>query len=122
MSDKHFKKISRFLDKVAVDVTIWVGSVQSLIIHTIVFSSFFLLKLVGVSLDTILLALTTVVSLEAIYLAILIQMTVNKEGDATRELDKNLQHIHKELGHLGDHVEDLSETIEGKDESYNIFE
>lgn len=59
----------------------WVGSWQSLVIHTVIFVGIFALLLIGVPLDTILLILTTSVSLEAIYLAIFIQMGINEQAE-----------------------------------------
>ncbi len=65
------------LDRITNKATIWVGSTASIILHTLFFVIIFVLVMFGVSLDTVLLVLTTVVSLEAIYLAIFIQRSVN---------------------------------------------
>lgn len=70
----------------------WVGSVPSIIFHTVVFIVSFVLPILGiVSIGTVLLAVTTIVSLEAIYLQIFIQMTMNKH-------DADINVIHKHLG------------------------
>ncbi|STD03320.1 DUF1003 domain-containing protein [Chryseobacterium carnipullorum] len=67
------------LEKIANGITWWVGSIPSLIVHTLFFITSFLLPMLNlVEFDKMLLILTTVVSLEAIYLAIFIQMSVNK--------------------------------------------
>jgi uncharacterized membrane protein len=71
--------INRYFDHLSDSITEWMGSNASILIHTILFTGFFLLRFFGVSLDGILLALTTIVSLEAIYLAIFIQRSVNKQ-------------------------------------------
>jgi len=71
--------INRYFDRLSDSITEWMGSNASILIHTILFTGFFLLRFFGVSLDGILLALTTIVSLEAIYLAIFIQRSVNKQ-------------------------------------------
>lgn len=68
------------IDNITNKATEWVGSTASLILHTIFFIVIFGLVLVNVKLDTILLILTTVVSLEAIYLAIFIQRSVNLQN------------------------------------------
>ena len=50
-------------------VTRWVGSPPSVVIHTLLFAGSFAMAFVGwVDTDRMLLVLTTVVSLEAIYL------------------------------------------------------
>lgn len=74
-----------FLDTVTDKATTWVGSTASLIVHTIFFVLAFALIGFGVPLDTILLVLTTVVSLEAIYIAIFIQRSVNQHQETIEE-------------------------------------
>jgi uncharacterized membrane protein len=69
---------AKFLEKIAIRATRWVGSTQSLLVHTVLFLVAFILVAVGVPVDRVLLVLTTIVSLEAIYLSIFIQMSVNR--------------------------------------------
>ena len=64
------KKFENFSRK----ITRWIGSPQSIIIHTIFFAGMLGLRIFGVSSSDVLLILTTVVSLEAIYLSIFIQI------------------------------------------------
>lgn len=66
----------------------WVGSIRSLVIHTILFTANFTLYLFGVSFDTILLILTTIVSIEAIYLAIFMQISINQQRDMIEEIEE----------------------------------
>src|SRR3989344_3545302 len=75
-----------------------VGSTPSLILHTLVFAGFFALVILDIlALETMLLILTTLVSLEAIYLAIFIQMTRNTNG-ATRHRLKVLISLRNTCG------------------------
>jgi hypothetical protein len=67
------------LDSLTNKATAWIGSTSSIIFHTIFFMVIFILVLFGITLDTVLLILTTVVSLEAIYLAIFIQRSVTQQ-------------------------------------------
>src|SRR5438045_2801926 len=71
-------KASRdLLDRIADGVTDFIGSVVSVIIHTIMFAWWFYHGLdVGL--------LTNVVSLEAIYLCIFLQMSSNRHGERDR--------------------------------------
>jgi uncharacterized membrane protein len=96
------------LEKVSVKITNWVGTPQSIIAHTIFFLIMFALYFIGVSVDKILLVLTTAVSLEAIYLAIFIQMTVNRNTESLEEFSEDIEDIQED-------VEDISEDIEEDD-------
>jgi len=93
------------LENIALKLTNWIGTVSSLIAHTILFAAAFVFWLFGVSLDHILLILTTMVSLEAIYLAIFIQMTVNKNL-------KQIEEISTDVDELSEDVEEISEDID----------
>jgi hypothetical protein len=81
------------LEKLAEKATEWIGSIPSLIVHSFLFLACFLLYFIGVNLQIILLVLTTVVSLEAIYLAIFIQMSVNKSQRHIKKHGKDLARL-----------------------------
>ena len=89
------------------------GSVPSLFAHTLVFIGFFASWWFGVmTLDSMLLILTTLVSLEAIYLSLLIQMTVNENTRALREVEDDIDEIQEDVEGLGEDIEDIQEDIE----------
>jgi uncharacterized protein YoxC len=93
-------------------VTTWIGSRASLIIHTIIFIAFFLavaFKLL--TFETMLLILTTAVSLEAIYLAIFIQMTVNRNTQSLREVEEDIDEIQEDVEELGEDLDEIQEDI-----------
>ncbi len=73
-------KLNSTLDRMSDRVTDWLGSTDSIILHTLFFAGIFLLRFLNVELEDILLLLTTAVSLEAIYLAVFIQRAVNKQS------------------------------------------
>ena len=78
-----------------------IGSSVSLILHTMLFTVFFLLPLLGIaSWSVMLLVLTTIVSLEAIYLAIFIQMTVNKQARELAEVSEDVEDIQEDIGEI----------------------
>lgn len=94
-------------------VTAWVGSVQSLIIHTLAFAGIFLLGSFGfASWEFLLLVLTTVVSLEAIYLAIFIQYTVNRQAESLKEVEEDVAEIQEDVEDITEDVEGIQEDIE----------
>lgn len=66
--------------------TDWIGSVQSLAVHVFLMLGIFALGLLGLPLNRILLILTTFLSIEAIFLAIFIQMSVNRTTDTIEEI------------------------------------
>src|SRR5688572_26639802 len=68
------KNTARTIDTFALKSTAYIGSPASLVVHTLFFIGIFLLSIFGVEFEQILLILTTLVSLEAIYLAIFIQI------------------------------------------------
>lgn len=105
--------------------TAWVGTPKSLVVHTFLFGGIFILPLFGVQLDTVLLVLTTAVSLEAIYLAIFIQMTINRNTESLEEVEGDIEEIQEDFRDLEGNVEDISEDIDkiqGEDESEGAYE
>ncbi len=90
------------LENISEKLTNWIGTPLSIVVHTIFFVGIFVLKIFGIKIDDILLVLTTVVSLEAIYLSIFIQMSVNKTS-------KRLRGVEKDIDEIQEDVEDLSE-------------
>ena len=93
------------LEKLSKKITMWTGSPWSIIVHTFFFIGIFGLRFFNVSTSDILLILTTLVSLEAIYLAIFIQMTVNEHSE-------NLEEVSEDIEELQENVEDISEDVE----------
>lgn len=101
------------IEKRARSITDWVGSPVSVLVHTIVFASAFLLSAFGIlPFDRMLLVLTTIVSLEAIYLAIFIQMSVNFQREALQEVEQDLEEIQEDVGEIQEDIEDIQEDVE----------
>jgi len=108
---KERSKERRF-DRVATGFTRWVGSPSSIITHTIFFLSCFLVTLFGYPFEKMLLFLTTVVSLEAIYLAILIQYTVNKNTADLEEVSKDIDEIQEDIDEIQEDVDEIQEDVD----------
>lgn len=97
----------------------WIGSVASLVFHTGVFVVFFTLAIAGVmSWSIMLLVLTTVVSLEAIYLAIFIQMTVNRHTESLREVEADVDEIQEDIGEIQEDVDEIQEDVDELQEDF----
>jgi peptidoglycan hydrolase CwlO-like protein len=97
---------------IAIKFTKWIGSPSSIVIHTIFFLICFLTVLFGVELEKMLLFLTTVVSLEAIYLAILIQLTVNRNTTDLLEVGKELDEIQEDVEEIQEDIDEMQEDVE----------
>lgn len=95
------------------DITEWIGSVPSLFVHTVLFIGSFLIGYLGYAAwDTVLLVLTTVVSLEAIYLAIFIQMTVNRHSEELGEVSEDVEDIQEDIEEISEDVVDIQEDVQ----------
>ena len=102
------------------NIPTWIGSTPSLILHTVFFASIFVLGFSGLVAPDYIFALTTnILSIEAIYLAIFIQMTVNRHqkeleevSEDVEDIQEDIQEISEDVGDLGDDVEDIQEDIQ----------
>ncbi len=103
-------------------IATWVGSTSSLYIHTAIFLASFLLILLGVSEERVLLILTTLVSLEAIYLAIFIQMSVNKNTESLEEVEEDLGEIQEDIEDIQEDVDEIQEDIDEIEEDVDDIE
>lgn len=111
-----------FLEKISFKLTEWIGTPISLIIHTLLFFGIFSLRRFGVTTDYILLVLTTAVSLEAIYLSIFIQMSVNRATESLEEVEEDIEDIqedtseeeeaHKVIVHMARELKVIQKDLE----------
>ena len=100
------------LESMATRATRSLGSIESLGVHTALFLICFASVLFGASFDRVLLVLTTVLSLEAIYLAIFIQMSVNQNTLQLREVEREIEEISEDLEEISDDIEGIEKDIE----------
>jgi peptidoglycan hydrolase CwlO-like protein len=96
----------------ALALTRWIGSPQSVAVHTVAFVASFGVVTLGVlSFDRMLLVLTTLVSLEAIYLSLFIQMTVNYQAASLEEVEQDIDEIQEDIDEIQEDVGELAEEI-----------
>ena len=100
------------LEHIANNATSWIGSIESLIIHTLVFLSAFIFIAFGVSLEKVLAVLTNLLSLEAIYLAIFIQMSVNQNTQRLNQVETNIGDIAEDVDGIEQHIDEIAENVE----------
>lgn len=99
------EKISRWTIK-------WIGTPRSLLIHTLIFIGIPTLTFLGFDLRNVLLVFTTWLSIEAIYLAIFIQMTVNRNTRSLEDVGEDIEDIQEDVKELDQDVEEISEDID----------
>jgi low affinity Fe/Cu permease len=102
------KYIGRYFDRLSDKTAEWLGSTESILLHTILFIGIFALRISGTPLEEILLILTTAVSLEAIYLAIFIQRAVNKQ---TLKLESAIEKI---INNVSENLEQPLDEVVGE--------
>jgi low affinity Fe/Cu permease len=93
--------------------TRWVGSPQSVALHTVLFIGSFAVAFVGwIDTDRMLLILTTIVSLEAIYLSLFIQMTVNYQQQSLEEVGQDIEEIQEDIDEIAEDVDEIAEDVD----------
>lgn len=101
------------VEKFAFAVTRGIGSPTSIIVHTVIFTLCFIAAWSGaIEWATMLLVLTTIVSLEAIYLSIFIQMSINYTTEDIEEIQEDIDEIQEDVDEIQEDVDDLQEDIE----------
>lgn len=115
MVKKQQKENTIPAESASLKLTNWVGTPQSILAHTLFFVGMFALRVFNVPFDTIMLVLTTAVSLEAIYLAIFIQMTVNRNTQSLAGVEKDIDEIQLDVDGIQEDVEDLEEDLDDEE-------
>ena len=90
----------------------WIGSQNSLVVHTIFFIVMIALAFSNIGFDKVMLVLTTIVSLEAIYLSIFIQMTVNRHGEELEEVSEDIDEIQKDVDEIQEDVDEIQKDVD----------
>lgn len=106
---------ARYLNSVetlSLRITRAIGTPTSVLVHSVLFVSIFSLSFAGVTFDHILLVLTTAVSLEAIYLSIFIQMSINRTTKSIEEVHEDVGEIAKEVDEIQEDVEDIGGDVD----------
>ena len=107
------KSKNQQLEGLAIRTTELIGTPISIIVHTFLFAMAFLFYFVGVHFETILLVLTTVLSLEAIYLSLFIQLSVNKNTQSLEEVEEDIEEIQEDVEGLDKEFDEIQEDVEG---------
>lgn len=100
-------------EPLALSVTRWVGSSLSLVFHSLLFVGSFVLAYLGVvEWERMLLVVTTLVSLEAIYLSIFIQMSLNHANQTIDAVEEDIDEIQKDIDEIQEDVDEIQEDVD----------
>lgn len=105
------------IERLAIGSTRYIGSPISLVIHTIFFVCVFGLQRFGFSFDQTMLILTTAVSLEAIYLSLFIQMTVNRQARKIEEVSDDVDDIQEDVEEISKDIDEIQEDVDSIQEN-----
>lgn len=101
------------VEKFARSVTRSIGSPLSILLHTVVFFTAILLLIFKIlPFDTVILVFNTALSLEAIYLALFIQMTVNSTTAAIEEVGEMQEEMQEDIGEIQEDIEEVQEDVD----------
>lgn len=106
------RKIGEITEK----ITVWIGTPVSILLHTFVFILFTIVLALGFDFNKVLLVWNTSVSLEAIYLALFIQMTVNRNTESLEDVTEDIDEIQEDVEDLEEDVDRIQEDVEGVEE------
>lgn len=120
---KKKKRKKKILLKDIPDIMVkWVGTTNSLIVHSVFFLLAFLSHWIfPISFDSVLLILTTVVSLEAIYLAIFIQRSVNQQATRLDDVEDALDDVEESLDDVEESIDDVEESLTLKNQEAAVL-
>jgi len=107
------EKQKAIMEKGASNISRWIGSTTSVMLHTLLFIISFLMPILGlVSFDRMLLVLTTIVSLEAIYLSIFIQMSINMNNQKIDIIQEDIVELGEDLEEIGVDIEEIQKDVD----------
>ena len=111
MGKNNRKPVNR-LEQASILITNWMGTPWSVLIHTLFFIIIFGLRFFGFDYDQIMLILTTAVSLEAIYLSLFIQMTVNRGATSIEEVSEDVEGIESSVKKINTKVASIEDDVD----------
>ncbi len=122
VKQKKGQAASSRLEAWALNATKHIGSTWSIAIHSFLFVAIFSLHFFGFTVNDILLILTTAVSLEAIYLSLFIQMTVNRHAESLVEVEEDIDEIQDDIEEISEDIEQIQVTEGEEDKSFDQIE
>jgi len=101
------------VEKFALATTRWIGSPASILLHTMLFTATILLLVSNIfPFDKVILIFNTAVSLEAIYLALFIQLTVNFQAESIEDIGDDVEEMQEDIGEIQEDVDEIQEDVD----------
>jgi hypothetical protein len=107
-SEKRADKILDLLIKIPENI----GTPISLFFHTVIFGVFLILPVFGYDSERVNIFFTTLLSLEAIYLAIFIQMSVNRSNRNIEDISEDIDDIQEDIVDIQGDIDYMTEEDE----------
>jgi len=98
------------------------GSVPSLSVHTFSSAGSFSMVFFGFALSDILLLVTTIVSLEAIYMAIFIQMAINQNSQSLDAVEEDIDEIQEDIDEIQEDVDEIQEDVDEIEKDLDVIQ
>ena len=109
---ERLKQSKQKIETASTIATRWIGSSASVVLHTLFFGLMLILPFFGINFEKILLVLTTIVSLEAIYLSIFIQMTVNRHTTELENVSEDIEDIQQDVEEIAEDIEEIEKDVD----------
>ena len=107
------KRRKEKLQSTALAITRWIGSPVSIVAHSIVFLVAFSSVLLNIiQFDTLLLVLNTIISLEAIYLALFNQLAINYANEGIEAVSKDIDEIQGDVDEIQEDIDEIQEDVD----------
>ena len=91
----------------------FIGTPISLVIHTFIFGLFFAVPhITNIPADSVNIFFTTLLSLEAIYLAIFIQISVNRSNTNLTQIQEDVEEINENVDDIQEDIDEIQEDVE----------
>lgn len=113
MANQVKKRKESAVEKLAVQITEWLGTPLSIGVHTVIFSFAIVAYLLGVGLEIVLLVMTTFLSIEAIYLSLFIQLSVNVTKESLEDVEEDIEDISEDIEGLEGASREMMEDVSG---------
>jgi hypothetical protein len=91
------KRLDYYLNKLVSYIIEFIGTPYSLVLHTLLFAGTWGLHFWGVSTSDILIGMTTLVSIEALYLGIMNQIVLNRHTKSLKDVDSHVEELQTEV-------------------------
>jgi methyl-accepting chemotaxis protein len=111
--NKIITRVGKYIVDFIINVPTRLGTIQSVLFHTIFFIAFYTAAAVfSEQSDHIISLFTNILSIEAIYLSIFIQLSVNRNNDNVEQIREDVSEISENIDDIAEDVDELNENVD----------